>query len=363
MSLIYDESDVTEKDEDNNSEKITSDKKDKNDLEKNKNKKRIIKDDEEDDMLVKEALTNIPTKSVSLKKMKNRKKILSPLNTKDVYDTSMEGVDIPLLNNNINNGSLMLTELLDLDNNNSDNNKSKSKTMSNKTDEKEDKSSLFLKKKLDNINLPINLKDGINSGIRKTHDEIHDDFKNDILNISKKNSTINEILTLNKSHSQLFLTGVEKMSEQSIKRIQNLKLEQRHLKKNISKLEQSKILIENGIPLKSNVIDNNIRKSQLKNISETKDYLVGQLLKINQKIEILLKEEKLRKRGKIRPNFEILEDSQEQYNLHLAKLQEEQNLQRAKFNDDLKMSTEKRQKELDKKKKELMNKKSQYLKK
>ena len=363
MSLIYDESDVTEKDEDNNSEKITSDKKDKNDLEKNKNKKRIIKDDEEDDMLVKEALMNIPTKSVSLKKMKNRKKILSPLNTKDVYDTSMEGVDIPLLNNNINNGSLMLTELLDLDNNNSDNNKSKSKTMSNKTDEKEDKSSLFLKKKLDNINLPINLKDGINSGIRKTHDEIHDDFKNDILNISKKNSTINEILTLNKSHSQLFLTGVEKMSEQSIKRIQNLKLEQRHLKKNISKLEQSKILIENGIPLKSNVIDNNIRKSQLKNISETKDYLVGQLLKINQKIEILLKEEKLRKRGKIRPNFEILEDSQEQYNLHLAKLQEEQNLQRAKFNDDLKMSTEKRQKELDKKKKELLNKKSQYLKK
>ena len=363
MSLIYDESDVTEKDEDNNSEKITSDKKDKNDLEKNKNKKRIIKDDEEDDMLVKEALMNIPTKSVSLKKMKNRKKILSPLNIKDVYDTSMEGVDIPLLNNNINNGSLMLTELLDLDNNNSDNNKSKSKTMSNKTDEKEDKSSLFLKKKLDNINLPINLKDGINSGIRKTHDEIHDDFKNDILNISKKNSTINEILTLNKSHSQLFLTGVEKMSEQSIKRIQNLKLEQRHLKKNISKLEQSKILIENGIPLKSNVIDNNIRKSQLKNISETKDYLVGQLLKINQKIEILLKEEKLRKRGKIRPNFEILEDSQEQYNLHLAKLQEEQNLQRAKFNDDLKMSTEKRQKELDKKKKELMNKKSQYLKK
>ena len=168
--------------------------------------------------------------------------------------------------------------------------------------------------------------------------------------------------TLNKSYSQIFLTGFNKISEQNIKRIQNLKLEQRHLKKNISKLEQSKILIENGIPLKSNVIDNNIRKSQLKNISEAKEYLVGKLLKINQKIEILLKEEKLRKKGKIKPNYEILEDSQEQYNLHLAKLQEEQNLQRAKFNDDLKMATEKRQKELDKKKKEIMNKKSQYLK-
>ena len=363
MSLIYDESDVTEKEEDNNSEKIVSDKKDKNDLEKNKNKKRIVKDDEEDDMLVKEALMNIPTKSISLKKMKNRKKILSPVNPKDTYDISMEGVDIPLFNHNINNGSLMLTELLDLDNNNSDNNKSKSKTISNKTEEKGDKSSLFLKKKLDNIKLPINLKDGINSGIRKTHDEIHDDFKNDILNISNKNSTINEILTLNKSQSQIFLTGVDKLSQQNIKRMQNLKLEERRLKKNISKLEQSKILIENGVPLKSNVIDNNIRKSQLKNILEAKEYLVAQLLNINQKIETLLKEEKLRKKGKIKQNYEILEDSQEQYNLHLAKLQEEQNLQRAKFNDDLKITTEKRQKELDKKQKELMNKRNQYLKK
>ena len=34
------------------------------------------------------------------------------------YDTSMEGLEIPLLNNNINNGSLMLTELLDIENNN-----------------------------------------------------------------------------------------------------------------------------------------------------------------------------------------------------------------------------------------------------
>ena len=90
MSLIYDESDVSEKDEDINSDKIVSDKKDKNDLEKSKNKKRIIKDDEEDDMLVKEALMNIPTKSLSLKKIKNRKKILSPVNTKDAYDSIME---------------------------------------------------------------------------------------------------------------------------------------------------------------------------------------------------------------------------------------------------------------------------------
>ena len=141
-----------------------------------------------------------------------------------------------------------------------------------------------------------------------------------------------------------------------------MKLEEEYLKKNLAKLEQNKILIENGVPLKSNVIDTNIRKSQLKNISDIKENLVSKLLKINQKIEILLNEEKLRNKGRVKQYYDNLEDSQEQYNLHLVKLQEEQNMQRAKFNEDLKLANEKKQRELEKKEKELEDKKSQYLK-
>lgn len=360
MSLIYGESDIAEKDEEINVEKITQDVKEKNEQAKNKkNKKKESKEEEEDYILDHEALMNIPTKSISLKK-KYKNKNLSPVNLKEAYDSSLDNVDIPLLNNNINNGSLMLTELLDLDNNNCDN-KSKSKTALNKTYEKET-GSKFLKKKLDNIKISSSLKDGINSGIKKTHDEIHDDFKNDVLNISKKNTSINEILSLNKSNSHIFLTGVDKISKENIKRLRNLKLEEEYLKKNLAKLEQNKILIENGVPLKSNVIDTNIRKSQLKNISDIKENLVSKLLKINQKIEILLNEEKLRNKGRVKQYYDNLEDSQEQYNLHLVKLQEEQNMQRAKFNEDLKLANEKKQRELEKKEKELEDKKSQYLK-
>ena len=147
----------------------------------------------------------------------------------------MEGVEIPILNNNINNGSLMLTELLDLDNNNSENNKSKSKITSNVDEkEKEEKNNTFLQKKLENIKIPISLKKGIKSGIQKTHEEIHDDLRNDILNISKKNTSINDLLTLNKSHSNVFLTRVERISKENIKRLKNLKLEEQYLKKNIA---------------------------------------------------------------------------------------------------------------------------------
>ena len=363
MSLIYDESDVAEKDEEINVEKIIQDDKEKNEHPKNKNNKKKEakeeKEEEDDYILAHEALMNIPTKSISLKK-KYKMKNLSSVNPKEVYDSSLDNVDIPIINTNINNGSLMLTELLDLENNNSDN-KSKSKITLNKTYEKEE-SSKFLKKKLDNIKISSNLKDGINSGIKKTHDEIHDDFKNDILNISKKNTSINEILSLNKSNSHIFLTGVDKISKENIKRLKNLKLEEEFLKKNLAKLEQNKILIENGVPLKNNIVDTNIRKSQLKNISDIKENLVSKLLKINQKIDILLNEEKLRNKGRVKQYYDNLEDSQEQYNLHLVKLQEVENMQRAKFNEDLKLASEKKQKELEKKEKEIEDKKNQYLK-
>ena len=360
MSLIYgDESDIAEKDEEINMDKMDYLLKEKDNIKNNKkNHKKDLKNDEYDNFLDQEALMNIPTKSLSIKNKKNNNN--SKPNIKEIYDTSLEGVEIPLLNNNINNGSLMLTELLDLDNS-----KSKSKSTLNIIDdekEKNEKSNLFLKNKLENIKIPISLKKGINLSIEKTHNEVHDDFKNDILNISKKNLSIHELLTLNKSQSNIFLTRVEKIPKEKIKRLKNLKLEEQHLKKNIAKLEQNKRLIEEGMPLKDNLIDINIRKSKLKNITNIKEDLVSKLMKINEKIDIILNEEKLRQNRKIKQYDNNLEDEQEQYNLHLVKLQEKQNLQRAKFNDDLRLASEKRQKNLEKKEKELIDKKNQFLK-
>lgn len=329
MSLLYaDDSDIAEKDEEVNMDKMDYSLKEKDFLKNNKRKgKKDFKNNEYEDLLDQEALMNIPTKSLARKKKK--KKDNSKNNLKDIYDTSLEGVEIPLLNNNINNGSLMLTELLDLENNTSAN-KSKSKSSLNIVDlnekEKIGKNNEILQNKLDNIKIPLDLKKGITSGIQRKTNEIHDDFKNDILNISKKNISVNELLNLNKSHSNIFLTRVEKLSKENIKRLKNLKLQEQNIKKNIAKLEVSKKIIEEGIPLKNNIVDLNIRKSQLRNMSSIKEDLFSKLVKINEKIDILLNDEKIREKRKIKSYDFNLEDEQEQYNLHLTKLQEEQNL-------------------------------------
>ena len=326
MSLVYNEfegSDKNGNDEELKIEKMESNSRNKK--KKSKRKKTTKKTDEE-----KKDTTNI-----------------SKEKTIDKYDTSMEGLEIPLLNNNINNGSLMLTELLDLENNNNKDDLNKSNNIDNKTlnnIDNNNNNSSYLQKKLENVKLPKNLKNDINSRIEKSHNEIHDDFRNDLLNISNKKTSVNELLALNRSNGNIFLTGVDKISKENMKRLKTLKLEEQNIKKNIAKINMNQKLIENGLSLKNNLVDENIRKSQLKNMNNLKENFITKLIKVNQKIEIILNEEKLSQKGKKKLNLENLDDAQEEYNLHLKKLKEEQNINKAKFDSDLKVAYEKHQK-------------------
>ena len=266
----------------------------------------------------------------------------------DKYDTSLEGLEIPILNNNINNGSLMLTELLDIDNNKNNQeevNNITNNNINNRTlNINENNNNSFLKKKLENVKLPKNLKNDINSGIEKSHLAIRDDFKNDLLNISNKKTTINDILGLNKSNGNIFLTSVDKISKENLKRLKSLKLEEKNIKKNIAKINMNTKLLEDGLSLKNNIVDENIRKSQLKNMNDLKENFITKLIKVNQKIELILNEEKLSQKAKNKLDFENLDEAQEEYNLHLKKLKEEQNKNKAKFDTDLKIAYEKHQK-------------------
>ena len=264
----------------------------------------------------------------------------------DKYDTSMDGLEIPLLNNNINNGSLMLTELLDIDNN-TNNNKEDFNTTNNNTNTNNhtlniiENNSSFLKKKLDKVDLPKSLKSNITSRIEKSHNELHDDFKNDLLNISNKKTNINELIALNKSNSRIFLTGVEKISKENLKRLKDLKKEEQSIKRNINKINMNAKIIEDGLSLKNNLVDENIRKSQLKDMNNLKETFINKLIRINQKIEIILSEEKQTQKSKKNLNLENLDDIQEQYNLHLKDLKKEQEKNKAKFENDLKITFEK----------------------
>ena len=288
-------------------------------------------------------------KKKTKKHVEEQKEIASDSKEKvlDKYDTSLEGLEIPILNNNINNGSLMLTELLDIDNKNNQEeiNNITNNNINNRTlNVSENNNNSFLKKKLENVKLPKNLKNDINSGIEKSHLEIHDDFKNDLLNISNKKTTVNELLGLNKSNGNIFLTSVDKISKENLKRLKSLKLEEKNIKKNIAKINMNTKLLEDGLSLKNDIVDENIRKSQLKNMNDIKEDFITKLIKVNQKIELILNEEKFSQKGKKKLDWENLDEAQEEYNVHLKKLKEEQNKNKAKFDSDLKIAYEKHQK-------------------
>ena len=288
-------------------------------------------------------------KKKTKKHVEEQKEIASDSKEKvlDKYDTSLEGLEIPILNNNINNGSLMLTELLDIDNKNNQEeiNNITNNNINNRTlNVSENNNNSFLKKKLENVKLPKNLKNDINSGIEKSHLEIHDDFKNDLLNISNKKTTVNELLGLNKSNGNIFLTSVDKISKENLKRLKSLKLEEKNIKKNIAKINMNTKLLEDGLTLKNDIVDENIRKSQLKNMNDLKEDFITKLIKVNQKIELILNEEKFSQKGKKKLDWENLDKAQEEYNAHLKKLKEEQNKNKAKFDSDLKIAYEKHQK-------------------
>ena len=288
-------------------------------------------------------------KKKTKKHVEEQKEIASDSKEKvlDKYDTSLEGLEIPILNNNINNGSLMLTELLDIDNKNNQEeiNNITNNNINNRTlNVSENNNNSFLKKKLENVKLPKNLKNDINSGIEKSHLEIHDDFKNDLLNISNKKTTVNELLGLNKSNGNIFLTSVDKISKENLKRLKSLKLEEKNIKKNIAKINMNTKLLEDGLSLKNDIVDENIRKSQLKNMNDLKEDLITKLIKVNQKIELILNEEKFSQKSKNKLDWENLDEAQEEYNAHLKKLKEEQNKNKAKFDSDLKIAYEKHQK-------------------
>ena len=294
MSLVYNEFEGSNKNGSDEELKMEKEKSEFNSKKKLTRRKTSSKEEEEK----KDPIPN--------PKEKEKEKDLN-----EKYDTSMEGLEIPLLNNNINNGSLMLTELLDIENNNNKeslnntNNNTNNRTLNITDNNNNNNNSSFLKKKLDNVNLPKSLKNDITSRIEKSHDEIHDDFKNDLLNISNKKSNITELIALNKSNNNIFLTGVDKISKENLKRLKSLKKEEQNIKKNIAKINMNTKIIEDGLSLKNNLVEENIRKSQLKNMNNLKENFVTKLIKINQKIEIILNEEKLNQKQKAKFDIDL----------------------------------------------------------
>ena len=181
----------------------------------------------------------------------------------------------------------MITELLDVNGEKKKRKKTKRKEKNETEKENENEniqemineekpitSSIYLNEKLNELQINESLKKGINLGIAKSNKELKEDIKNDKLSINKNVLSNSELLSLNKSlenslmgNNRVFLTGINKFNEkEKMKNFKFLKTEEEILRKNIEKLNQNQKLIENSMPLKTNVVERRglIKKMKMK---------------------------------------------------------------------------------------------------
>ena len=400
---------TTEEKPEEKAEKPEEENKNKNENNKDINPNKNNEEEEENlKELTQEALSNIPSKEVPKKKKKKKKKKeeenenikeekaeneVDNKETKEKAEKELDINDILNKNNDNNNGDLMITELNIDGEKKKKKKKKKAKNGEDKEKEKDkenkdvkenegvkenenenikeiinedekpiDEKNEYLNQQYNSIEATESLKNGINNSIIKINEEI--DIKNkkvkirnNILNnddISNINKSLENILSGNK---KVFLTDVNKyFLKENIKNLKFLRTQEQAIRKNIAKLNQSQQIIENTMPLKANIIENNIRTNQLKNIYKTKDELNSRLEKINQKIDILLNDEKIRQKMKNQNITDIIKDindNDDKFNMHLKQMQKSEKNIREKYEKDLQKTINKRNKEIDKKEKNI----------
>ena len=277
---------------------------------------------------------------------------------KDLEETNIDEV---LFNNNNSNGSLMITELINVKNNNN---------IKKEDNEKQ----LYLKKKYQELKTPLNLQKGIYLGMESSLKYIHEQLINENLKINGKNLSFTDIVkkykkipkTLIKNRSALNLTGINEKNifKKNLKLLNNFMKDEDYLKKNIIKLEQNYKFYENMSFPKENLVEKNINDSKLKSIENNKEILMKKLSKLNEqikKINNFLKDDKKSRKDKLKTDFSILEDYQEQYNKQLLLMEKKEKSMRLKYKKNIKLSFEKRKKELDEKEKQIIAEKKKNL--
>ena len=221
----------------------------------------------------------------------------------------------------------------------------------------EDKSVLitevYLKKKFDNLEIPKKIKNVVSQGLNKTNENIYNDMSEGNININSKSENITSLLN-NPSLKR-------RLSRETIKKLKNLKQNGDQIKSSIHKLDTSKKIIEGESNLNGNIIEENIRKSKIKEIDEKINDLNKRLYDINlqiDKITDLIKPTKKEIMDNFNNNFE---KERENYIEKAKKFFKDSLESKKKFMEDKKITSERREKYLIEKEKEDLERKEKLL--
>ena len=258
----------------------------------------------------------------------------------------------------------------------------------------ETESHKFLKQKLENLNFSKNLQMAINLGFEKAKKTIKEDLV-DKYNINENKKNTFEQLMPNKSKSKnnlkldinLSQKGIKyKTDKETIKRLKNLKNDEKAIKIKLNKIKENHKLIDEELPIKSDIISTNNRKSNLKKIVSMKNDLLSQLKYNSTKISDILDSNRTINRQLLIKNYfspvrhisrnsnnnnDLLPDNlskhfclsedQERFNKHLQQIQKEEKIKREKMEKDLKISSEKKSREIELKESKKLQRQKIYL--
>ena len=230
-------------------------------------------------------------------------------------------------------------------------------------EKKESVTHKFLREKLEKLNFSKNLQTGINSGFDKINLDIKDDLV-DKINIKDKKINLETIINNKRKIPELNLgkNGITyNLNKQSILRLKHLKADEKYIKKRLNKIEESEKLIKSEEPIKNDVIALNIRNNNLKKYSSMKNELLFKLKYNSSIISDVLDKDKVLNRNLLMQNYNnhtnnieldnfskqfSLSEDQEKFNKYLIKKQQEEQLKREQFQNELKKSNKKKLKKL-----------------
>ena len=228
------------------------------------------------------------------------------------------------------------------------------------TKKEEDKTVLitetYLQNKYADLNIPKKVKKAVSQGLNKTNEKIYDDISQNNLNIKSTSENIN-LLLQNLNNSKI------KLPSETIRTLKNLKIKQEQIINSIHKLDNSKKIIvdesQNG--LKGGIIEENIKKSKLKEIDEKKKELSQKLYNINLQIEKIAELNKPSKKEILNNFYDNFEKDKDIYREKAKKYYKDSLDSKRKILEDKRITSERREKILIEKEKEENERKEKLL--
>ncbi|MCQ2816604.1 MAG: hypothetical protein MJ252_04975 [archaeon] len=217
----------------------------------------------------------------------------------------------------------------------------------------------YLNNKLSQMNISDKLISGIKTGIEKANVKIKDDITSQNISVKDNKKDIDKILAkLSKKGKS------DKFSIQEVKYLKSLEEERKTLTALVSKTEEVLKLLETESVkgLKGDLVEENKRNFEKKNLLEKKELMEGKLKLINYHInDYITTANKEDKNKIIKKYLESFQEDKEKIEEKLKGLREKEEVFRERMKKDLSNSIEKKRKRLDSKEKEEEEKKKQKL--